>query len=54
MKLYTLYHGDEIVGVGTMDDLAELLGVSLSTIQWYATPSARKRGNTFAVFCGRV
>ena len=48
MKQYALYRGDDLLGIGTAVELAELIGVKEDTIKWYATPSARKRGNMVA------
>ena len=52
--IYTLYRGDEVIGTGTISELAELWEVKKDTMQWYATPSARKRGNIVAIYSGRV
>ena len=42
-KEYALYKGDELLGVGTKKELAEMLGVSVSTIYYYHTPTYAKR-----------
>lgn len=42
---YALYHGDEFVAIGTKKELAELEGVSMNTISFYATPCHLKRTN---------
>lgn len=52
--IYTLYRGDEVIGTGTISELAELWGVKKDTMHWYATPSARKRGNIVAIYSDRV
>ncbi len=44
-KRYALYKGGTIVGVGTAEELAALVGVKPSTIRWYATPIAHGRGS---------
>ncbi len=44
-KLYALYMDDELLGIGTIKALAEALGVKKGTIQYLATPSARRRGH---------
>ena len=41
---YALYKGDKFIDLGTKKKLAKLLGVKISTITFYATPSYRKRG----------
>ncbi len=43
MKMYALYHGDNILAVGTIRELANYLGVSERTIWFYATPTYKKR-----------
>lgn len=40
---YALYKGDELVGIGTRDELAEMLGVKRRTIYYASTPTAFKR-----------
>lgn len=39
VKQYTLYKGDELIGMGTVKELAEQFGVKPSTISYYHTPS---------------
>ena len=51
---YALYRGDELLGIGTAEQLAKERGVSRDTIYWYASPSNLKRvergvGRTLAV-----
>lgn len=48
-RIYTVYKGDEIIANGTLEQCARALGVKRSTVQWYATPSARKKSGTVAV-----
>lgn len=38
-----LYRGDEVVGVGTKEELAKKLNVQPKTIAFYASPSNLKR-----------
>lgn len=45
MKEYALYKGDELLGIGTLKELAEKNGVKPSTIYFYISPSYKKRGN---------
>lgn len=49
--IYALYKGDDILIVGTKEELAKYLGVSVRTIEFYRTPSSRKRdkGNALVV-----
>ncbi|WP_288531046.1 hypothetical protein [uncultured Secundilactobacillus sp.] len=44
-SLYALYHGDEIVGVGTINELAKIQGVKPTSIRWLTNPSYMKRTN---------
>lgn len=41
--IYVLYLGDEVVDIGTADELAERRNVSPSTIYHYSTQAYRKR-----------
>ena len=45
MKIYALYHGDNFIDLGTRDYLAKLLGVTVKTISYYATPTYQKRND---------
>lgn len=40
---YALYKGDDLLKIGTLDELAEFRKVKRETIFFYATPSYRKR-----------
>lgn len=52
MSVLVVYDGDDTVGAyDTYEDAAEALGVSVDTVRWYATPSAR-RGNRVVVRAG--
>ncbi|MDA5386971.1 hypothetical protein [Loigolactobacillus backii] len=42
-RIYALYHGDKYIYDGTVAELAEYLGVSQNTIQFYTTPAYRRR-----------
>ncbi|MFS9164927.1 hypothetical protein QM879_01085 [Streptococcus salivarius] len=42
-KEYALYKGDELLAMGTKKEIAEQLGVSVSTIYYYHTPTYAKR-----------
>ena len=41
--IYGLYKGDEFLDVGTAEELANKLGVKKTTIQYYATPSCKRK-----------
>ncbi|WP_223200434.1 hypothetical protein, partial [Listeria monocytogenes] len=43
MTEYALYKGDDLLKIGTLDELAEFRKVKRETIFFYATPSYRKR-----------
>lgn len=47
-KQYVLYKGDDIVAMGTAEEIAEELGIKPDTVKWYSYPSAQ-RGNIIAV-----
>lgn len=42
-KMYALYHGDNILTIGTIKELAKYLGVGERTIKFYSTPTYKKR-----------
>ena len=44
-KTYALYKGDKLLGIGTAQELAELTGVSVSTIHYYNPPTYQRRTN---------
>ncbi|MGT2683403.1 hypothetical protein [Streptococcus porci] len=44
-KEYALYKGDKLIGIGTQDELAALIGVKSKTIHYYGTPTYQKRTN---------
>lgn len=48
-KEYALYRGDSLIGMGTVEELAEMAGVKPSTIKWYMTPSGSSRGHRTVV-----
>lgn len=41
--IYVLYLGDEVIDIGTADELAKRRGVKPSTIYHYSTQAYRKR-----------
>lgn len=43
--MYALYHGDNFIDMGTKEYLASLLRVSKRTIEFYMSPTYRKRTN---------
>jgi len=43
--MYALYHGDVFVDLGTKQYLATLLKVSVRTIEFYMSPTYRRRTN---------
>ena len=44
-KYYALYKGDDVLTVGTKQELAKYLNVSIRTIEFYSSPTYRKRNN---------
>ena len=45
MIAYVLYRGDEVLGVGTAEELAERVGVRPETIMNYASVAHRKKAD---------
>lgn len=43
MKEYALYKGEEMLAIGTLDELAAWKGVARKTIQFYQYPTYQKR-----------
>ncbi|MBC2367811.1 hypothetical protein HBP99_04145 [Listeria booriae] len=43
MTEYALYKGDELLKIGTVDELAEYKGVKRETILFYTSPTYTKR-----------
>ena len=43
MSEYAVYKGESLLAVGTAEECAEEMGVTLGYIRWLATPSAKKR-----------
>lgn len=42
-KQYAYYKGDELIMIGTTQEIANYLGVKQGTVQKYVTPSHRKK-----------
>ena len=42
-KEYALYKGDKLLAIGTKKEIANQLGVKISTIGYYSRPSYAKR-----------
>lgn len=42
-RIYALYRGDKLIGIGTKTELADAHGVKPETIYFYSTPSYKKR-----------
>lgn len=42
--IYVLYRGDEVIDIGTKEELAKRHGVSAETISFYASPTHKARG----------
>lgn len=41
--IYALYKGDEILGVGTIYELASMFNVQFRTIQYYGTDAYKRK-----------
>lgn len=42
---YALWRGDQRLGIGTAQELADKLKVKVDTIRWYASPACQRRDN---------
>ena len=40
---YVMYKGDDLLHIGTLDELAEIRGVKRETIYWYSMPTYQRR-----------
>lgn len=40
---YALYKGDELLAMGTKEEIAKKLGIKRNTVEFYGMPAARKR-----------
>lgn len=45
-KVYALYKGEDILSMGTVDEIAEELNIKKETVLWYRYPSVKKRNNS--------
>lgn len=43
MSDYAMYKGDELLHIGTIEEIAKVHGVLQQTIRFYATPAYRRR-----------
>ena len=43
MKEYALYKGEELLSIGTIDEISEELGIKASTIYFYKSPAYTRR-----------
>jgi len=43
MKEYALYKGEDILAIGTLEEIAASLGVAVETVKFYGMPSYLKR-----------
>lgn len=42
---YGVYKGDEFIMVGSLEEVAEKLGVSKESVRWMASPVAKRRAD---------
>lgn len=43
MKEYALYKGDELLGIGTLNELSKQFGIKIKSLLFYQTPAWKKR-----------
>lgn len=43
MKEYVLYKGEQILAIGTLEEIAASIGVAVETVKFYGMPSYKKR-----------
>ena len=43
-KEYALYSGDDILSLGTLDEIASAMRIEKDTVKWYGTPAGKSRG----------
>ncbi len=48
--VYGFYRGDMFITAGTLKEISKEIGLKVSTLKWYQTPSARKRGKLVTIF----
>lgn len=48
-KTYVVYKEDDIVAIGSLEEVSSQLGVKPSSIQWLTYPSAKKRPHKLQV-----
>lgn len=48
-KQYAVYRGDDLLAIGTAEEIAEKLGIKKETVYFYASPSYKKRGKPTVV-----
>jgi DNA-binding CsgD family transcriptional regulator len=42
-KIYALYKGETLLADGTVNEIAEKMGVKISTVLYYRTPAYQRR-----------
>lgn len=43
MKEYALYKGDDLLAIGTVEEIAKETGTKIGTIKYYRSPCYRRR-----------
>lgn len=43
-KQYAVYKGDDLLVIGTAEEIAEKLGIKKETVYFYASPAHKRRG----------
>ena len=41
--IFAMYKGEQCLAIGTLDEIAEELGVKIDTVRWYLTDTAKKK-----------
>ncbi|HIQ91029.1 MAG TPA: hypothetical protein IAB27_05350 [Candidatus Coprosoma intestinipullorum] len=42
-KEYALYKGDELLGIGTLNELSKRFGIKIKSLLFYQTPAYKRR-----------
>lgn len=42
-KEYALYKGDELLGLGTLQELSKMFGIKIKSLLFYQTPAYKRR-----------
>ena len=48
-RIFALYRGEDLVSIGTIEEIAEETGLETRAVRWYTTPSAKKRSGKMSM-----